>query len=111
METLDSEETTTETISFAQAAMSTSIRMQNLVVKDIYTTSNGGDNDGAMTLTCEVDGITLTVRTVVLRKESGEKYVESDFLNKTIDVTGVIDYYAGEYQIKVFTPGDIIIHE
>ena len=111
METLDSEETTTETISFVQAAMSTSIRMQNLVVKDIYTTSNGGDNDGAMTLTCEVDGITITVRTIVLRKESGEKYVESDFLNKTIDVTGVIDYYAGEYQIKVFTPGDIIIHE
>ena len=110
MTSLDSDETTTKTISFAEAAMSTSVQMKNLKVTDIYTTHNGGDNDGAMTLTCEVDGITITVRTIVLRKENGDLYTKSDFLNKTIDVTGVIDFFSGEYQIKVFTPGDIIVH-
>lgn len=108
---LDSEETATTTFDYAQLAMSTSVRMEYLYVNDVYTTNNGGDSDGAMTLTCFSDSVTVKVRTTVLRDENGELLTEEDFLNKTIDVTGIVDYFSGEYQIKVFTADEIVIHE
>ena len=111
MAALDSEETQTTTFKYANLAMSTSVRMENLYVRDIYTTSNGGDSDGAMTLTCTADGVTIKVRTVVLRDENGELLTEADYLYKTIDVTGIVDYFSGEYQVKVFTPDEIIVHD
>ena len=83
--------------------------MENLYVKSIYTTHNGGDNDGAMTLTCVVDGREVDVRTTVLRKADKTLYTSADFLNKTITVTGIVDYYSGDYQIKVFSANDIVI--
>ena len=107
---LDSEETESKTFDYAFLALSTSISMKNLKVVDVYTTHNGGDSDGAMTLTCEVDGYTVDVRTIVLYNENGEMLIESDFLDKTIDVTGIVDYFSGEYQIKVFTAKDITVH-
>jgi len=105
------EETEEKTFDYAALAMSTSIRMENLYVKDIYVTNNGGDNDGAMTLTCEVNGITITVRTTVLRKPDKTLYTPADFLNKTIDVTGIVDYFSGDYQIKIFSAKNITVHE
>ena len=105
------EPTEDKTFDYAALAMSTSIRMNDLVVKDVYVTSNGGDNDGAMTMTCEVNGITITVRTTVLRKENKELYGPADFVGKTIDVTGIVDYFSGEYQIKVFSAKNISVHE
>ncbi len=111
MKALGSEETEVKTFDYAALVMSTSVRMENLYVKSIYTTNNGGDNDGAMTLTCEVDGQIITVRTIVLRDENGEMLTKDDFLNKTIDVTGIVDYFAGEYQIKVFTTKEIVVHD
>ena len=92
--------------------MSTSIRMENLMVSRVYTTHNGGDSDGAMTLTCtSPEGITVDVRTIVLRKDNGELLTEADLLYKTIDVNGIVDYFSGDYQIKVFTTADITVHE
>lgn len=111
MPSLDSEETQLTSFDYAALAMNTTVSMKDLYVKSIYTTQNGGDNDGAMTLTCEVDGQTVTVRTIVLRDENGEMLTQADFLNKTIDVTGIVDYFSGEYQIKVFTTNDITVHE
>lgn len=108
---LGSEEMVEKTFDYAALAMSTSIRMENLYVKDIYVTNNGGDNDGAMTLTCEVDGRVITVRTVVLRKANKELYTPEDFLNKTIHVEGIVDYFSGDYQIKVFSAKNIEIIE
>jgi len=108
---LGSEETEEKTFTYAELAMSTSIRMENLYVKDIYVTNNGGDNDGAMTMTCEVDGKTITIRTTVLRKADKTLYTPADFLGKTIDVTGIVDYFSGDYQIKVFSAKNIEIHE
>ncbi len=110
MKELGSEETEVKSLDYAALIMSTSVRMENLYVKSAYTTHNGGDNDGAMTLTCEVNGQTITVRTIVLRDENGNMLTEKDFLNKTIDVTGIIDYFAGDYQIKVFTANEIVVH-
>ena len=108
---LDSEETEEKTFDYAALAMSTSIRMENLYVSDIYVTQNGGDNDGAMTLTCEVDGKTVTVRTTVLRNADKELYTPEDFLDKTVHVEGIVDYFNGEYQIKVFSAKNIEIVE
>lgn len=108
---LSGEETQLQTFRYADLAMSTSISMENLYVRDVYTTNNGGDSDGAMTLTCVSDGATIDVRTIVLYDENGELLTAGDLLYKTISVTGIVDYFSGDYQIKVFTTDDIIIQD
>lgn len=107
---IDSEEAVTSSFKYAAMAMNSTISMKNLYVRDIYTTASG-NSQGAMTLTCTVDGVTIIVRTVVLRDENGNLMTKADYIGKTIDVTGIVDYFSGEYQIKVFTPNDIIVHE
>lgn len=111
MTELGGEKTETKEFKYAQLLLSTSVKMENLYVKDVYTTNNGGNNDGAMTFTCEVNGITITIRTAVLRKADKTLYTEEDFRGKTIDVTGIVDYYNGDYQIKVFSANNINVHE
>jgi len=96
---------------YADLIINTSISMKNLKVESTYTTSNGGESDGAITLTCKVDGKTITVRTIVLENEDGSLVTEDQFKGKTIDVVGIVEYFNGEYQIKVFDLGDINIHE
>lgn len=95
---------------YAKLALNTSISMSNLKVVKIYTTNNGGDSNGAMTLTCEVDGKTIEVRTTVLRDANGKIITADDFKGKTIDVKGIVDYYDGGYQILVVSINDINIH-
>lgn len=107
---LDSEETKTKTFDYANLIMSTSVYMKNLQVVDVYTTNNGGNSDGAMTLTCKVGDTFVDVRTIVLYDDNGNLLTESYFLNKTIDVKGIVDYFSGSYQIKVFTANDITVH-
>ena len=102
---------TVTTLPYAKLAMSTSIRMENLVVKDVYTTDKeDSSSNGAMTLTCEVNGITISVRTVVLIDANGNMVTADAYMGKTIDVRGIVDYYDGTYQIKVFSVNDITIH-
>lgn len=108
---LDSDETVLKTFNYAELIMSTSISMKNLQVLDAYTTNNGGNSDGAMTLTCKAeDGSMIDIRTIVLRDEAGNLKVEADYLNKTIDVIGIVDCFSGAYQIKVLTADDIVVH-
>lgn len=106
----EDEEAVSKEFDYAFLAMNTTISMKDLTVVDVYTTHNGGESDGAMTLTCESDGIEITVRTIVLYDENGELITESAFLDKTIDVVGIVDYFSGEYQIKVFSTDDITVH-
>jgi DNA/RNA endonuclease YhcR with UshA esterase domain len=85
--------------------------MENLVVKDVYTTDNEeSSSNGAMTLTCEVNGVTVSVRTVVLIDGNGNLVTADAYMGKTIDVRGIVDYFDGTYQIKVFSVNDITIH-
>ena len=108
---LDDDVTETKTFDYADLIMSTTVAMNDLTVMEVYTTHNGGDNDGAMTLTCKAaDGTMIDVRTIVLYDEDGNMKVESDYLNKTIDVVGLVDYFSGAYQIKVLTANDITVH-
>ena len=99
-----------KTFDYAALAMSSSISMENLKVTDVYTTVSNTDSNGAMTLTCEAGGIKVTVRTVVLRDENKEVITADAYMGKTIDVKGIIDYFSGEYQIKVISAKDIIVH-
>jgi len=109
----DSESGEENTVSFryAELAMNTSVSMKNLYVENVYTTEKeGSSSNGAMTLSCKVDGIDVKVRTSVLRDENGNIITEDFYLDKTIDVQGIIDYFEGEYQIKVFTSNQITVH-
>lgn len=95
---------------YAALAVGSSIEMKNLKVKSIYTTSDEESSSyGAMTLTCEVDGITISVRTVVLYDGNKNMVTAEAYEGKTIDVKGVIDYFNGTYQIKVFSTDGILI--
>lgn len=101
-----------QTFRYAELAMSTSVEMKNLKVVDVYTTSNEeSSSKGAMTLTCQVDGKTVDVRTIVLYDENNNLITAEYFMGKTIDVKGLVDYFDGSYQIKLFSVTDATIHE
>ena len=95
---------------YAQLALGTSISMKNLQVVSIKTTTNeDSSSKGAMTINCIADGHGITVRTIVLRDENGDLITASAYEGKLINVTGIVDYFSGDYQIKVFTTEDIEI--
>lgn len=100
-----------KTIPYAEAVLGTTVQMQGLKVTDVYTTDNGGSSDGAMTLTCDANGVTISVRTALLVDENGNQITEDAYLGKTIDVKGIVDFFSDSYQIKVFSPKFITIIE
>ena len=51
----------------------------------------------------------MTVRTVVLTDANGNLVTADAFEGKTIDVRGIVDFFDGQYQIKVFSVKDITI--
>ncbi|MBQ2939222.1 MAG: thermonuclease family protein [Clostridia bacterium] len=105
-----------KTYKYAELVMHTSVSMTGLRVVDVYTTTNeSSSSKGAMTLTCEKDGVRIPVRTDVLRDENGEIITEDLYAGETIDVKGLVEYFSldgedGQYQIKVLAPSDITIH-
>ena len=102
------EETLTE--SYAALAMNTSLEMHDLYVADAYTTTNDDSSSkGAMTLYCRVNGIPVTVRTMVLHDADGKLITQDAYVGRTINVRGIVDYFSGDYQIKVFSAKDITI--
>jgi endonuclease YncB( thermonuclease family) len=116
MEDPETGDITTKEYKYCELAAASTIKMSNLRVVKTYTTNNGGDNDGAISITCEYGGQQIVVRTVVLRDANGDQVNASAFTGKTIDVTGIIDFYKqegeteGSYQIKVLAFKDITIH-
>ncbi len=103
--------TQTKNIKYSKLALNTSISMKGLKVVSAYTTNNGGDSDGAMTLTCQADGKTVIVRTNVLRNPAtGELATQDMLIGNTIDVRGIVDYFNGDYQIKVLTNDAITVN-
>ena len=97
---------------YAELVVATSIEMHDLTVAHVYTTDNEDSaSKGAMTLTCQHDGVTVTVRTAVLTDADGKLVTSEAFAGKTIDVRGVVDFYDGGHQIKVLTYNNITIHD
>lgn len=91
--------------------LANNVAIDNLTVKEIYTTKNG-DSAGAMTLTCEdADKNVVIIRTIVLKDSEGNLITKEYFLGKNISVTsGIFDQFDGEYQIRVFGLANIIIN-
>ena len=109
--TIPSDEGESVSKRYAEMALGTSIEMKGLKVVDSYTTTNEeSSSKGAFTLECEVDGQTVDVRTTVLLDKDGNVIKASAYEGKTIDVKGMIDYFNGSYQIKVFSADNITIH-
>ncbi len=99
------------TVPYAAAVMNTTVSMAGLKVVRIYTTDNKESSSyGAMTLTCEKDGVTLTVRTSVLYDENKQLITQDAYEGRVIDVKGVVDYFDGSWQIRVFSEKDITVH-
>ena len=99
-----------EVFNYGDLAHYSTATVNNLTVQSVYMTNNGGDSDGALTITCKTqDGITIKVRTASkLAKPDGSDLVIADLPAGTvISVRGVIDSFSGEYQIKVFSYTDI----
>ena len=107
-------------------ALATSISMDGLYVKSGYTTKKESSSSYmAFTLYCEAaDGTEVTVRTGVLKDENGDYILMDKFINKTISIKGIVEYYnpsassdddEGEvtdgfyYQIKVVSTADLVI--
>ena len=95
---------------YAEMALGSSLEMRGLVVESVYTTEDEeSSSQGAMTLTCKVGDTTVLVRTIVLRDANGDILTADAYEGKTIDVKGIVDFFNGSYQIKVFSANDITI--
>ena len=105
------EEVTTKAYDYAELAMGTSIEMKDLYVERVYTTQSDNDSsNGAMTLTCKANGVTISVRTIVLTDDNGNVITADAYKGKTIDVKGIVDCFDGDYQIKVMDDNYITVH-
>lgn len=86
--------------------------LTNLTIKSVYTTNNGGDNDGAHSITCEdTNGNRIVIRTEVLLDSNRNKIPASYFpVGAKIEcVKGIVDYYNGTYQLALMHQDDIVI--
>ena len=99
-----------KTFDYAELALGSSIKLEGLKVKSMYTTDdeNSGSR-GAISITCEADGVTLVVRTAVLYDENNQVVTENYFAGKTIDVKGFVDCFNGQYQVKLLSIKDVDI--
>ncbi|MDD6798990.1 MAG: thermonuclease family protein [Firmicutes bacterium] len=96
---------------YAGLVLGTSVYMSDLDVISIYTTQNEESSSyGAMTFVCDSNGVPVKIRTAVLLDENKNVIKSEAYTGKNIDVRGIVDYYNGEYQIKVFSSKDIIVN-
>lgn len=94
----------------AEYVLNASVSMDNLKVVETYTTQSATSSNGAITLTCESeDGIRVTVRTNVLYDDNKNLITADRYEGKNISVSGVVEYFSGNYQIKVLSDKQITI--
>lgn len=90
-----------------EAMMSTSVKMEGLYVKSSRVNESGSSK--YMILTCEQNGKTITIKSEVFYNEDGS--IDYNGLKgQTIDVVGVVDYYSGSYQLRIFSEDDVRIN-
>ena len=97
-------------LNYGEAVLDTTATLKNLKVVDLYTTHNGGDNDGAISITCNqldengqvIPGSKITVRTTVLYHKDGSLVTQAEFpVGTMLTAKGFIEQFDGEYQLKV----------
>ena len=74
------------------------------------TSNEDSSSYGALSLTVEYGGKTITVRTNPFYDEGGKLIDGKSWVGKTIDVKGVVAYFNGNYQVRVFTLADLTIY-
>ena len=107
------EELQTVEFDYGALALHSTIKLSNLTVQSVYTTTTDTDSNGALTITCkDENGVRIQIRTASkLVREDKTIVVASDFPAGTvISVKGIVDYF-NDYQVKVFNINDITIHE
>lgn len=109
--TVSSEEGDKTSMEVAKFIEYSTISLNDLTVKSVYTTtSEDSSSKGAMTLTCvDEDGREVSVRTVVFYDEGGNLITADAYEGKIISVKGIVEYYSGSYQVKVLSPNNITI--
>ena len=98
---------------YGALALHSTIKLSDLTVQSVYTTTSDTDSNGALTITCkDKNGVTIEIRTASkLIRDDKTIVVAADFPKGTvISVRGIVDYFNG-YQLKVFNINDITIHE
>jgi micrococcal nuclease len=106
------EELQTVKFDYGALALHSTIKLSNLTVQSVYTTTSDTDSNGALTITCkDQNGVTIEIRTASkLVRDDQTVVVAADFpRGAVIDVKGIIDYF-NDYQVKVFNIDDITIH-
>ena len=109
VEFIDEENGTVKTMKYCEAMMSTSIRMEGLYVKSSRVSESQSSSNVSLLLTCEADGKTITIKAEVVYNDDGSINY-SAYQGETIDIVGVVDYYGGNYQVRVFSNNDIRIN-
>ncbi len=100
------------TFDYAELALYTTVTVNNLKITRTYATSSENVlSNGAVTITCDYNGKTVTVRTMPFKDENNQ-LIGKDYytIGKTINVRGVIEYFDGNYQIKVYKLSDVIFN-
>ncbi len=101
-----------ETFPYAEYVIDSSLEMKDLKVLSVSTTTDPeSSQNGAMTLSCDCGGITVTVRTKVLHDENNELITADAYEGKTISVKGLAGRHDGEWQIVVFSADNITISD
>lgn len=96
---------------YGELALATSVTVKHLKVTSTYTTESDTASNGAVSITCTVDGKTITVRTSVLRDADGNLVEEDYYKGKTLTVRGIVDEFNGKYQVAVYSLSDITIED
>ncbi len=110
--TITEEDGTTAVYPFPQTLLGTSVEMRGLTVVSAYTTDKeDSSSNGAITLYCEQDGHAVQIRTVPLVNADGSTVTQDQFVGQTVDVKGVVDFFDGQYQVKVFTLDAITLND
>ena len=100
-----------KTYTYGELAHYTSVSVTNLTVISLWTTKEG-ESKGALTITCrDENGNVISIRTSKMFYQPGDGYIpvtEADFpIGTKLSAKGIVDYYDGKYQVKVFDLSDI----
>ena len=90
----------------AELMLGTAVSMKNLKVKSVKP----AQSSDAMTIYCEVDGITVQLHAAAMYDEYGQPITEEYYLGKTLDIRGVVDVFYKDYQIEFYQLSDVVFH-
>ena len=105
------EEDGTKDYDYAFLALNTSVEMKGLRVQSVAPDLKEQEETGANLLSCvSEDGKEVSVFVYPIKKDGGGNLTDQDFLNKTIDVRGIVEFKDG-YRVCVFTKRGLTIQD